>query len=157
MLAGATNIMGSASEPEPDHCLYVLPQFGGRVRVSKKGYLTGAPELIVETAATTESRDLHQKKDDYEKARVREYVVVALRSKRVFWFMRRGGKFVALKPGRDRVFRSKAFPGLWLDPEALLKRDHAQLLSVLRAGLASPEHVAFVAKLAARKHSNGTV
>src|SRR5947209_1078590 len=105
MLAGATNIMGSASEPEPDHCLYVLPQFGGRVRLSKKGYLTGAPELIVETAATTESRDLHQKKDDYEKARVREYVVVALRSKRVFWFIRRGGKFVALKPGRDGVFR----------------------------------------------------
>lgn len=49
MLAGATDIMGSESQPEPDHCLFVLPAYGGRVRVNRRGYLTGAPEPIVET------------------------------------------------------------------------------------------------------------
>lgn len=157
MLAGATDIMGSESQPEPDHCLFVLPAYGGRVRVNRRGYLTGAPEPIVETAATTESRDLHQKKDDCEKARVREYVVVALRSKKVFWFIRRGGKFAEMRPGPDGIFRSKAFPGLRLDRDALLKRDRARLLTVLREGLASIEHASFVAKLAARKRRNGSV
>jgi Uma2 family endonuclease len=155
VLAGATDIMGSASQPEPDHCLFVLPQFGGSVGFNESDYLTGAPELIVETAATTESRDLHQKKDDYEKARVREYVVVALRSRKVFWFIRRHGKFAAMGPGQDGIFRSKIFPGLWLDPEALLERNRARLLTVLREGLASKGHHAFVAKLAARKRSHG--
>jgi len=45
------------------------------------------------------------------------------------------------------VIRSEVFPGLWLDADALLRRDRKRLLSVLRQGLASPEHAAFVAKL----------
>jgi hypothetical protein len=150
-LPGATNIMGLESEPEPDHPLLVLPEWGGQTWVNERGYLAGSPELIVETSWSTESRDLHQRKDDYEKAYVREYVIVALRSQKVFWFIRRAGKFAALRPGKDGVFRSKAFPGLWLDPVALLQNDRARLLAVLRAGLASKEHAAFVAKLAARK------
>lgn len=126
---------------------------------------SGEPEGLLDrgtganrrNAATTESRDLHQKKDDCEKARVREYVVVALRSKKVFWFIRRGGKFAEMRPGPDGIFRSKAFPGLRLDRDALLKRDRARLLTVLREGLASTEHASFVAKLAARKRRNGSV
>jgi hypothetical protein len=42
---------------------------------------------------------------------------------------------------------------LWLDPEALLRRDRKKLLAVLRKGLRSPEHRAFVAKLAARRET----
>jgi hypothetical protein len=43
--------------------------------------------------------------------------------------------------------RSEAFPGLWLDPAALLRGDLAVVLDKVREGLASPEHVAFVAGL----------
>jgi hypothetical protein len=106
--------------------------------------------LIADVAWAPESIDLHAKKSDYEKAGVREYVVVALRMNRVFWFVRRRGKFKELTPGADSIFRSVVFPGLWLDPAALLRRDRKRLLAVLRQGLAAPEHAAFIAKLAHR-------
>jgi Uma2 family endonuclease len=154
VLAGATDIMGVESEPEPDHCLLIVPECNGQTSLNEKGYLAGAPELIVETASTTESRDLHQKKADYERAGVLEYVVVALRSRRVFWFTLRSGEFKEVKPGVGGIFRSRVFPGLWLDPDALLNLDRRKLLHVLRRGLRSKEHEAFVAKLAARRRRN---
>jgi Uma2 family endonuclease len=151
VLPGVTNIMGPKSEPEPDQCLLILPACGGQTTEDDKGYLCGAPELIVESSLTTESRDLRQKKNDYEKAGVREYVVVALRSQKIFWFALRSGKFEDMKPDADGIYRSRVFPGLWLDAEALLRRDRKKLLAVLRKGLRTPEHRAFVAKRAAHR------
>jgi Uma2 family endonuclease len=151
---GASSILGPDSQPEPDHCLLILPECGGQSRKTKKGYLKGAPELIVETSETTESRDLHHKKADYEKAGAREYVVAALRSQKVFWFILRAGKFVTLKPGPDGIFRSRIFPGLWLDGTALLRRDRKAILAVVEQGLTTPEHDAFVAKLATHRSRN---
>jgi hypothetical protein len=65
----------------------------------------------------------------------------------IYWFALRRGKYKQMKPDADGVYRSKVFPGLWLDPEALLAGDRKRLLAVLREGLASPEHGAFVEKL----------
>jgi hypothetical protein len=110
--------------------------------------MVGAPELIAEISWSTESIDLNLKKRDYEKAGVREYVVVALRMKQVFWFVRRRGKFKELPASADGICRSEIFPGLWLDPAALLHRDTKRVRAVVRQGLASAEHAAFVAKLA---------
>ncbi len=148
VLVNTTNILSSDSEPQPDACLYLLPECGGQTGEDQDGYLMGAPEVVVEISWSTESIDLHGKKLDYEKAGVREYLVVALRLKKVFWFARRRGKFKELPPGVDSVFRSEVFPGLWLDAAALLRRDSKRLLAVLRQGLASPEHQAFVKRLA---------
>ena len=150
-LAGITDILGPDSEPEPDDCLRILPEYGGQSSEDDDGYLIGAPELIVETASTTESRDLHQKRADYEKSGVREYVVVALRSKVVVWFVLEDGKFEERQPDADGLYRSRVFPGLWIDPEALLRGDRKRLLAVLKQGLASKEHAAFAAKLVSRK------
>jgi Uma2 family endonuclease len=147
LLENTTSILGEHSEAQPDACLLILPEFGGQTWVDRKGYLRGAPELIAEIAFTTESIDLHGKKTDYEKAGVREYIVVAVRTQQVFWFVRRRSKFRELRPGTDGTYRSEVFPGLWLDPAALLRRDAKHLLALLRQGLASPEHAAFVAKL----------
>jgi hypothetical protein len=52
-----------------------------------------------------------------------------------------------LPPGPDGIYRSEVFPGLWLDPAALLRHDGPRVLEVLRQGLATPEHGAFVARL----------
>jgi hypothetical protein len=71
--------------------------------------------------------------------------------KRVFWFVRRRGKFKELVPGKDGILRSEVFSGLWLDPAALLGDDRGGLLKALRAGLDTPAHAAFVAKLAKRR------
>jgi len=45
------------------------------------------------------------------------------------------------------LLKSGVFPGLWLDAGALLRGDMKAVLAVLRGGLASPEHVAFVEPL----------
>src|SRR5205807_4790824 len=112
-------------------------------------YVVGAPELVVEVAASTVSIDLHGKKRDYEKAGVREYVAALVQEGRVRWFVRRDGGFEEIQPGEDGLFRSEVFPGLWLDPAALLRRDTGAVLAALQAGLQTEEHAAFAARLAA--------
>ena len=79
------------------------------------------------------------------------YVVVALRQARVFWFVNRDEALADHPPGPASIFRSVAFPGLWLDAEALLTGDLARLHAATDQGLATPEHAAFVALLAARR------
>lgn len=144
-----TAILGEKSEPQPDAYVIIAPDRGGQMRLNEDEYLEGAPEMIAEVASSSESIDLHAKRADYERAGVKEYLVVALRKSRVYWFVLRGGKYEELAPGPDGVFRSEVFPGLWLDPAALLRRDSHRVKEVLEQGLATPEHAAFVAKLAA--------
>ncbi|MBI2806843.1 MAG: Uma2 family endonuclease [Planctomycetes bacterium] len=143
-----TTILGPECEPQPDGSLFVLPEYGGQVWEDDAGYINGPPDFVGEISDSTQSIDLHQKKNDYEEAGVREYLVVATRTKQVFWFVRRRGKFREIKPDADGILRSHVFPGLWLDAAALLRRDYKQVLAVLRQGIGSPEHTAFVAKLA---------
>jgi hypothetical protein len=100
---------------------------------------------------STESIDLNRKKRDYEKAGVREYMVAAVRTKQVFWFIRRRGKIKALPKDADGIIRSEVFPGFWLDTDAFLNRDSKRLLRALRQGLASPEHTAIVVNLAGKR------
>ncbi len=146
-LANNTQILGPESEPEPDGCLFILPDYGGQVFQDENDYLNGAPELIVEVSSSTESIDLNRKKLDYQKAGVREYLVLALRTQQVFWFVRQRGRYKEVPLPADGVFRSRVFPGLWLDAEAILRSDRRRVLAALRQGLATPEHAAFVAKL----------
>lgn len=149
----ATTIMGEDSEPQPDACLIIQPECGGQMQVTVDDYLQGAPEFAAEVASSSESYDLHSKKRDYELAGVREYLVVALRQQAVFWFVNRGGTFEEKRPDADGIFRSEIFPGLWLDPAALIQWDIRGMQAVLQAGLATAEHTAFVAQLAAGRTS----
>ena len=146
----ATTIMGKDSEPQPDACLIIHPSKGGQMRFTTDEYLEGAPEFAGEIASSTESYDLHSKKRDYERAGVGEYLVVALRQHEVFWFVNRDGKFEEKQPEADGVYRSEIFPGLWLDPQALLEIDSKRVLDILRQGLAAEEHTQFSKHLAAQ-------
>ena len=47
------------------------------------------------------------------------------------------------------IYRSEVFPGLWLDPQALIGATAAASASVVHLGCATPEHAEFVARLAA--------
>jgi Uma2 family endonuclease len=145
-----TAILGPQSEPQPDAYLIVSPDRGGQTRLNDRGYLEGPPEFIAEIASSADSMDLHGKRTDYERASVREYLVIVLRQARVLWLVLRNGRFDELAPGTDGILRSEAFPGLWLDPAALLRIDTRRVLEVLRQGLASPEHGAFVSRLTSR-------
>jgi Uma2 family endonuclease len=140
--AGPTIFLRPDSEPQPDACLYLLPEYGGAARREGE-YLAGPPELMVEVALSTYSYDLHAKKDDYRRAGVREYVVVMPEA--VEWFVLRDGEYEPVPAPPDGVFRSAFFPGLWLDAPALLRVDPAGIRLTLEAGLATPEHAQFTA------------
>lgn len=144
----ATTFLDDESEPQPDVQLRILPEAGGQTR-HEGIYIAGPPELIVEVANSSLTVDLGPKKEDYRRAGVLEYVVIALGSpRRVIWHVRRGGELIEVAPGPDGLFRSGAFPGLWLDPRALLHEDPDRLVAVLDRGPATPEHAAFVRRLA---------
>lgn len=132
------------NEPQPDGYLRLLPECGGQARLVD-GYVTGAPELIVEIAASSASYDLHEKLNVYRRNGVREYVVWRVWDAAVDWFVLRGGRFEPL-PLADGIYRSEVLPGLWLDPAAVVRSDPAEVLRVLQQGLASPEHAALVAR-----------
>jgi len=142
-----TTILGAASEPQPDGALLIDPAAGGQTSLSEDGYLTGPPELIVEVASSSASIDLHTKRRDYEQAGVLEYVVVVLRQRVIRWFVLQDGAYQEMWADADGIFRSRVFPGLWLHAHALLQLDGATVIEVLRQGLATPEHSAFVQRL----------
>jgi Uma2 family endonuclease len=142
-----TTIMGEESEPQPDACLIIRPDCGGQMRFTDDDYLKGAPEFAAEVASSTEAYDLHSKKRDYERAGVKEYLVVALRQKEVFWFVNRDGKFVEQEADTNGHYRSLVFPGLWLDTNAIIELNSQKLLATLREGLATPEHARFAERL----------
>jgi hypothetical protein len=48
----------------------------------------------------------------------------------------------------DGLYRLTSFPGLLLDPQALIAGDTRRLRAVVDLGLATPEHAEFVARLA---------
>ena len=135
------------SMPQPDLCLFIDPARGGQTRSSEDDYVEGGPELIVEVSASTVSIDLHTKLRVYCRNNVREYVVWRVIDRAIDWFILRDGDYARLSPGPDGIYRSEVFPGLWLDPAALVGADLARVLGVLGQGLATPEHGAFVARL----------
>jgi hypothetical protein len=135
------------NEPQPDLFLMISPSHGGQSEIDADGYVAGAPELIVEVAASSAQQDLGDKRDVYLRAGVCEYLVWRVPDRAIDWFARDGERFEPLAPGEDGIYRSERFPGLWLDLPALVEGDLANVLRVLHEGLASPEHAAFVEQL----------
>ena len=135
------------NEPQPDLYLRIHPDAGGQTTTTaEKGYVVGAPELVVEIAASSTNIDLKAKLTAYRRNGAREYVVVRVYDEVVDWFILKGSTYERVV-ATDGVFRSETFPGLWLHAEALVSGDLATLLRVLQQGLATPEHAAFVARL----------
>ena len=133
------------NEPQPDLILLKLPHKGGQARISADGYIEGAPELVVEIVGSTSACDLHQKKGAYRRNGVREYLAWITGEKRLVWWALREGEYQGITPLADGVLQSVVFPGLWLDVQALLRDDKKAVLAMLRQGLDSPEHRAFLA------------
>ena len=135
------------NEPQPDALLIIAPERGGQTRLSEDGYIEGAPELVVEVASSSASYDLHAKLRVYRRNGVREYVVWRVLDQQIDWFVLREGQYERLQPDAAGLWRSEGFPGLWLDPAALVRGEMATVLERGRQGLASPEHADFAAQL----------
>lgn len=134
------------NEPQPDAVLRL--EEGGQSHISPDDYIEGAPELIVEVAASSASYDLHDKLRVYRRNGVQEYIVWRTYSQQIDWFVLESGEYKALDADASGIFRSQQFPGLWLASEALLSGNLAEVLQVLQQGMASSEHQAFVDSLA---------
>jgi Uma2 family endonuclease len=134
------------NEPQPDAMLRIFPQCGGKTR-DEDEYIGGAPELIAEVSASSVSYDLHDKLRVYQRNGVCEYLVWRVSDSAIDWFSLREGRFERLPLSDTGQYHSETFPGLWLDPGALVRLDFAQVMAVLQQGLASPEHAAFVERL----------
>lgn len=102
----------------------------------------------MEVARSSRKIDLGAKKLDYEMAGVLEYVIVECEPDRLHWFVLRTGRFEPVKPGEDGVFRSEVFPGLWLNPKAFFEENLEAIAAGVELGVATPEHAAFVPRLA---------
>ncbi len=137
--------------PQPDAYLMIDPACGGQARIDDDDYVAGAPELIAEVAASSVSYDLHEKLTVYRRNGVCEYIVWRVRDAELDWFVLREGKYESLA-STPTGYRSAVFPGLWLDPSALLAGDLASVQKMLQLGLATAEHAAFVAELQRRRN-----
>ena len=131
------------NEPQPDALLLLDPARGGQARIDHDGYVAGAPELVVEVAASSASYDLHEKLTAYRRNGVREYIVWRVDDGAIDWFELRRAEYLLREPDAETL-KSPAFPGLWLDPAALIRRDGAAVLRRLHEGLASADHAAFI-------------
>ncbi len=136
--------------PQPDADLRLLPEYGGQSGV-EGAYCVGAPEFAAEVSLSSASFDVGPKMELYRAAVVQEYLVVLLGDSRVVWRQLVDGQYFPLEPGSDGLLRSVVFPGLWLDPAALLALKRARVFEVLEDGLRSREHQEFVEALAGRR------
>lgn len=149
----ATLRIDADNEPQPDVQLFIEEESGGKVHLADDDFLEGASELTVEVAASSASYDLHTKLHIYRRNGVQEYLVWRRSEQQLDWFRLEGGQYVRLSPDAKGIIRSRVFPGLWLDVKALLAGNMKKVLAVLRNGLATSEHAAFVKKLAAARRA----
>ncbi len=144
-----TAILDDEAEPQPDHMLRILTEYGGQSRYNEDDFLVGAPEFVAEVADSSRSIDMNRKRLDYLGAGVQEYLVWCLEEAELHWFHFPSKR--KLKADREGLWKSRVFPGLWIDGPALLARDTARLVAAVQRGLASAEHAPFVKQLAARR------
>jgi Uma2 family endonuclease len=133
------------NEPQPDALLRI--EVGGQSRISEDDYVEGAPELIVEIAASSASIDLHDKLKAYRRNQVQEYLVWRVYDGEFDWYRLTEGEYKLLNVNADGILCSQVFPGLWLDVSALLSGDLAKVLAVCQQGLTTVEHQQFIEQL----------
>jgi Uma2 family endonuclease len=117
------------NELQPDVMLW--REDAGGPRLNDEGYLEGAPQLVIEVAASSASYDLHDKLRAYERNRVQEYVVWRVLNQRIDWFRWQDGRFATIQPNAAGIIESVAFPGLRLHVGKMLAGDLAGVLAEL--------------------------
>ena len=103
--------------PEPD-VGYVCAE---RVALAEHGGLRGAPDIAVEVVSReSRHRDYDDKRRIYEEAGVSEYWIVDPIQHRVEFLVLEEGRYRLAPLEENRLFRSRALPGFWIDVDWLL-------------------------------------
>ena len=143
-------IIEEDSELQPDLCVRIESALGGNVQKSEEGLYIGAPEFIVEVAASSAAYDLHSKLNVYRRNGVQEYLVLLAYEREMRFFRLTDGEYVVVGPDAEGVLRSQVLPGFWFRSDWFWEGRLAEMLQLVQEGIASPEHKAFVDSLAAR-------
>ena len=138
------------NEAQPDALLRI--DEGGTSLLNDKGYIEGAPELIVEIAGTSADYDLHEKLEAYLRNGVAEYIVWRTQEGRLDWFRLVNEEYVPMVPDAEGLIESQTFPGLRLAVNALMEGELATVLSELQKGLGTDEHAAFIRQLLEKRN-----
>ena len=149
VLDNATVRLDRDNEPQPDVLMRIESPAIGQSQLDGDDYVTGAPELVVEVAASSAAYDLHDKLHAYRRNGVLEYLVWRVYDRTFDWFVLTDDEYTPLAPAADGILHSRTFPGLRMAVNSLLDGDFATVLSELKKGIETPEHAAFVAKLRA--------
>lgn len=123
----ATVYLKGQVEVQPDAFLW-RPEPRGAYETDD-GYLEGAPQLVVEVAASSVAYDLHQKKEAYRRNGVDEYVVWRVRDEAIDWFRLVDGEYVTIVPDADGMIESEQFPDLRLHVPSMLAGDLGAVLA----------------------------
>ena len=129
----ATNLtvrLGPDDVMQPDAVLILDPAHGGKTSIDGSGYLAGPPELVVEVAASSVSRDAREKLVSYRRAGVREYLLWRVIDEVIEWFVLEEDEYRPL-PVVDGRLESRIFHGLVLNVPAALAGDRAIVLETL--------------------------
>ena len=143
-------LLDDQNEYQPASMLIMTEAAGGRTRFDAAGHITVPPELVVEVRDRATRIEAETKPSVYTRHGVREHLVVLLGETpaEVRWMtLDPAHGPTPIKPDADGVIKSGVFPGLWLDPAALLAGDGAKLLATLDRGLATDEHVDFAERV----------
>jgi len=127
----ATVFLDADNELQPDVCLFRVPAPPGGARATAEDYIEGAPQLVVEIAASSASYDLHDKLRAYRRAGVEEYVVWQVLEREIIWLRLKVGEYVRVQPDAAGVIESSAFPGLRLAVAAMFAGDSQAVLAAL--------------------------
>ena len=126
-----TVLLGPDDVIQPDGLLRLLPDHGGAAKETGEHYLAGAVEFVAEIAASSVSIDAGPKKESCRRAGVKEYFVWLVDDQEMILWALDEDNYVRVEPDADGVLKSRVFPGLCFDTEALIKNDAAKALSAL--------------------------
>jgi Uma2 family endonuclease len=129
-----TVFLDDDTEVQPDAFLWrAEPHSPHSPRLNADGYIEGAPQLVVEIAASSVAYDLHEKRAAYERNGVHEYVVWRVLDGALDWFRLADGAYQRVEPDAAGLIDSAAFPGLRLHVPSMLAGDLAAVLGHLGA------------------------
>ena len=135
------------NEPQPDGFLIIRPEHGGQVRISEDDYIEGAPNSSRRSPPAASATTWGRSSTPIAATACASTSSGGCSIARSTGIVNREGRFELVPPPADGILRSEVFPGLWLDPAALVRGDGTAVQAVLQQGLNSPEHAEFVARL----------
>ena len=110
ILAPGEFVLMTMDVPQPDRSLGLLAECGGQSLLGQDGYLRGAPEFVVEIAASSASLDVREKLDTYRRAGVREYLVWRTEDQCIDWWQLEDDEFRPLLARQTARREAISFP-----------------------------------------------